>query len=59
MARFVRTKQFISDAFKNAHVRHVIQTIVSVTLSYALTTSGMACNDANSAAQNAAKIMMK
>ena len=59
MARFVRTKQFFVGAFNNVHVRHVVQTIVSVTLSYVLTTSGMDCNNANAAAQNAAKIMMK
>lgn len=59
MAKFARTKKFISGAFQNVHVRHVLQTIVSVSLSYILTVNGMDCNDANAAGMNAAKIMMK
>lgn len=59
MAKFVKTKQFIISAFNNVHVRHVVQTIVSVTLSYVLTINGVDCNQANATSQNVAKLMMK
>lgn len=59
MAKFQKTIKFIKDAFQNVHVRHVLQTIISVSLSYALTVNGVDCNDANAAGMNAAKIMIK